>query len=68
MKDYLKRMIAERDELQKRIPRLSSFLEVNFGSDFDARKFILMSRQLGLMIGYLDVLQERIDLEIGEEE
>lgn len=68
MNDYVERMVAERDVLLKMISKLSSFLEAKFGSDFDVRKFMLMNRQLGLMIGYLDVLQKRIDLETGEEE
>ena len=60
MKDYQKRVIEERDELEKKVKSLETFFECDiFKSIEDAERFRL-NRQHKHMVDYLNVLRERI--------
>lgn len=60
MKDYQKRVIEERDQLQERVGRLYEFMEEDeFCNLPDAEKDSL-NQQLPSMCDYLRILNERI--------
>lgn len=59
MKDYQRRAILEKEELDKKIAKLEKFLEDPPGTVV-TKEVSRMGRQLALMKGYSDVLAERI--------
>ena len=68
--DWLSRVIKERDDLQKRLSKLCTFMDTKIeGCEFlklpPADK-ILLERQKKLMMAYRDILDVRIALHGGE--
>ena len=64
MKEYVKRMITERDDLKGKISKAKKALEnPPYGSDQTGLN--LLETQLGYMEQYLEVLNKRIDYEGG---
>lgn len=62
MKEYIERMMSERDELSGRVKRLEKFLVVK--RDLDAKRTVLMEHQLKSMQDYLFYLEERLHYEL----
>lgn len=60
MKQYQKRVILEKKELDKKINKLEKFIDDPPGT-VTTKEFSRLKRQLGLMKGYSDVLAERIN-------
>lgn len=63
MKEYIERMMSERDELSGRVNRLEKFLVVK--RDLDAKRIVLMEHQLKSMKDYLFYLEERLHYELA---
>ena len=64
MKDYQKRLLAERDALEENAKKLESFIFENpTYNTLDRQKQKLACQQLGAMEMYCKVLNERIKLE-----
>ena len=64
MKDYQKRLLAERDALEENAKKLESFIFENpTYNTLDSQKQKLACQQLGAMEMYCKVLNERIKLE-----
>ena len=59
MKQYQKRVVLEKEELDKKITKLAVFLKDPPGTVV-VKELQRMKRQLALMKGYSDVLHERI--------
>lgn len=56
-------VIQERDELKDRLAKLQAFLGTErFLKEFPQQQQVLMYTQMGLMQGYLNVLNKRIEL------
>lgn len=62
MKEYIERMMSERDELCGRVKRLEKFLVVK--RDLGAKRTELMEYQLQSMKDYLYYLEERLHYEL----
>jgi len=67
MKDHVKRMVEEWDELNEKVVKLSNFIHYNpifktLGGDSQ----LLMSKQYGAMVDYAYYLKMRIKLESRE--
>jgi len=64
MEDHVKRMIAERTELEEKMRKLGDFITTNKGFALlsDEKQF-LMRQQYEYMTNYQGVLQRRIELE-----
>lgn len=61
MQPYQERVIAERDELEPKITRLSKFLDSETCRSLPEAEQARLLRQLGHMNGYHEVLDERIN-------
>ena len=59
MKQYQKRVVLEKEELDKKITKLADFLK-SPPSTVVVKELQRMKRQLALMKAYSDVLHERI--------
>jgi len=59
MKDYQKRVVIERFELSAKIEKLIKFLD-NRADTLKADECIRLEHQLNFMVGYLAVLDSRI--------
>lgn len=69
MKDYVGRMMFEHMELAEKVKKLGGKLEDSaFCSAVGEKKVKLMRMQLNAMFLYLSILEERIELEIEEDE
>lgn len=64
MKEYQKRVLAEADELQDKVNKLTSFLNnVSISRpSFDNEQYELLISQRHYMDKYLSILKQRIDL------
>jgi len=61
MEDYQKRVIEEKQELDRKIGKLTSFLDSIPGKSLNGDESERMKRQLTLMGNYSDVLGERME-------
>ncbi len=61
MLPYQERVVAERDELGKKIDALNEFIEGPIYPMLDGKERDRLMRQWGLMVAYRHVLDERID-------
>lgn len=59
MKPYQQRVLAERDYVAERLPKLRAFLDGK--PEIDHAEIERLTRQAGHMEAYLAVLNERID-------
>ena len=65
MQQFIKKMITERDDLKGKISRDKKALEnPPYGSDQEGLS--LLETQVGFMEQYLNVLERRIDYEVGK--
>ena len=65
MQKYIERMIEEKKELTGRINRVSKAVETPpFGSD--KHGLSLLAKQIEVMKSYENILEERIDYELGK--
>lgn len=62
LQPYQERVIAERDELQERIGRLSEFLDTEIFQDLPPGSQNLMMDQFSVMLRYRGILNQRIAL------
>ena len=63
MSEFISRLIDERDELSERLDKLKAFLGTEaFLKTVEASQQVLLWSQSGLMQGYLNTLNKRIDL------
>jgi len=60
---YIDRMVNECEELKDKIEKLNRFFSTPIFNGLPERKKVLMESQHGLMIEYVEVLEERIKLE-----
>lgn len=63
MKDYLRRMLDERNELATRSEKLEAFISSKEFQSLTNAKQSLMKAQASTMHAYLVILDERINLE-----
>lgn len=68
MEDFVKRMIAEKEELKERIDGINNFIESDKYDDLTDDESDLLYEQLECMIKYLKVLSGRIGLYITKED
>lgn len=61
MKDYIKRMVDELQELKEKYTKLKAFLDKK--PDIPQIKLLLLDVQRGVMSNYIDVLEARLKLE-----
>lgn len=59
MKDYINRMMDERNELSLKLGKLETFISKHYGSLDNAEK-VLMHKQNQLMRDYMHILDARI--------
>ena len=63
MKQYVERMIHEKEELEKKLTKAKAALEIPpYGMDAENKR--LLGKQVGHMEQYLDVLKKRIEINI----
>lgn len=62
MKPHEERVVQEQKELQEKIDKLSSFLNVSPVQSLDQRQHLLLKVQLKVMETYNGILQMRIQL------
>ena len=60
---YVARMVNEREELNERLKKLSSFLQTAVYGNLPVEKKKLLQKQFGAMYEYRDILDERCRLE-----
>ena len=63
--DYVKRMFTEESELLNKINKLNSFIISDKFKELDNYKQNMLIKQHRFMIGYLNILRERIIYEIS---
>lgn len=64
MSSHIERMVQEREELSEKVNKLEDFILNNsMFKDLPECKRVLMEKQFELMVGYEEVLTERISLE-----
>ena len=56
---WVDRLLAEKDELQQRVLKLTDFL-IDVPTDVDDDQIVLMGAQLALMTALRDILSQRI--------
>lgn len=70
LKSAIKRVIAERDEVQTRLSKLCAFMDDSFEDckflELSPANRILLERQRAVMQEYRDILDVRIELMTGE--
>jgi hypothetical protein len=62
MKKWQKRLIKEKNGLQKKINKHDNFIDSNYLDGLYYRDIGLLCIQLDIMCAYLDVLDERIEI------
>jgi hypothetical protein len=63
MSDFISRLIIERNELSERLDKLKAFLGTEaFLKTIEANQQVLLWSQSGLMQGYLNTLNKRLEL------
>ena len=62
MPDFISRLIAERNELSERLDKLKAFLTTESFMKIDKQQQVLLWSQSGLMQGYLNTLNKRLEL------
>lgn len=67
MKDYINRMMNERNELYLKLGKLETFISKNYGS-LDNAERVLMHKQNQLMRDYMYILDARISHAIVKEQ
>ena len=65
MPDYLKRMFEEHNELRNRLSKLLEFLNSNKFLTLNEKQQEYLNKQHIFMLGYLNILRERIIYEIS---
>lgn len=60
MQPHQERVVTERDELQEKLTKLAAFFPSKIFAGLDESERLRLTKQLGLMEGYRDVLNERI--------
>ena len=63
--DYVKRMFEEQDQLQEKIIELRTFIDNIKLNELDKIQQDNLNKQYSLMLGYLNILRERIYYEIS---
>lgn len=63
--DYVKRMFNEESELKDKICKILDFINSGEFNELDGHKQIMLIKQYTLMLGYLNILRERIIYEIS---
>lgn len=63
--DYVKRMFSEHSELEAKINKLQDFINSDEHSKLSTIQKDLLHKQCNFMIGYINVLRERIIYEIS---
>ena len=63
--DYVKRMFTEHSELEAKINKLQDFINSDEHSKLSTIQKDLLHKQCNFMIGYINVLRERIIYEIS---
>ena len=63
--DYVKRMFTEHSELEAKINKLQDFINSDKYSELSTIQKDLLHKQCNFMIGYMNVLRERIIYEIS---
>lgn len=62
MNSFKERLTVEKIELKEKIDKLSAFLGSDNFKSIDKRQQGLLRQQLTVMLQYLEILQDRIDL------
>ena len=70
MKDFVKRLIVEKNELNTKWEKLRDFISTNKYDNLDNENKLLLSAQFNIMGAYLCILERRIDInsEEGQQE
>ena len=70
MKDFVKRLIVEKDELNTKWEKLRDFLASGKTESLNNENLALLGAQLNIMGAYLCILKRRIDInsEEGQQE
>ena len=63
--DYVKRMFEEQDQLQEKVVKLMTFINSTKFTELDKIQQDNLNKQYLLMLGYLNILRERIYYEIS---
>lgn len=63
--DYVKRMFTEHSELEAKINKLQDFINSDKYSELSNTQKDLLHKQCNFMIGYINVLRERIIYEVS---
>ena len=62
MSDWLEGLIVERDELNQKLARLERFLKSDDFNNLDLTNRVMLSLQAKIMFLYLEILDQRIQL------
>lgn len=62
MKDFVKRLVIEKDELNNKWEKLRDFIATNKYDNLDNENKMLLSTQFNIMGAYLCVLERRINI------
>ena len=62
MSDFKSRLIEERNELKEKTEWLLSFMETDAFTKVNEKQQLLLEEQKPFMIGYLSILNERVEL------
>jgi tRNA1(Val) A37 N6-methylase TrmN6 len=65
MKEYIKRMQAEKEELEGRIKRADKAIQ-NPPYNADEKSIELLKQQVEYMRGYSDILHQRLEYEVNK--
>ena len=65
MKEYIKRMQAEKEELEGRIKRADKAIQ-NPPYNADKKSIELLKQQVEYMRGYSDILHQRLEYEVNK--
>jgi tRNA1(Val) A37 N6-methylase TrmN6 len=65
MKEYIKRMQAEKEELEGRIKRADKAIQ-NPPYNADKKSIDLLKQQVEYMRGYSDILHQRLEYEVNK--
>ena len=63
--DYVKRMFNEESELKNKVYKAFSFINSEKFNELDGHKQKMLIKQYNFMLGYLNILRERIIYEIS---